>query len=164
MKNLRAVIIDDEANAREALQNMLKLVAPEVEICGEVKNVDLGIQLINSQKPDLVFLDIQMPGKTGFDLLQSFEKLDFSVIFTTAYQEYALKAFRFSAIDYLLKPIDPDELIEAVNKSKNRVTSIDKQQVALLDETLLAYQNTSKSRQPNGTKRLALHSAEIIVI
>ena len=136
MKNLRAVIIDDEANAREALQNMLKLVSPEVEICGEAKNVDLGIELINTQKPDLVFLDIQMPGKTGFDLLNSFEKLDFKVIFTTAYQEYALKAFRFSAIDYLLKPIDPDELIEAVNKSKNNVSSTDKQQVALWDETL----------------------------
>ena len=138
MKNLRVVIIDDEANARQALHNMLQIVAPDVEICGEAKNVDLGIELIQAKKPDLVFLDIQMPGKSGFDLLNSFEKPDFNVIFTTAHQEYALKAFRFSAIDYLLKPIDPEELVDAIGKSRGK-EPVNKQQVKLLDETLSGY-------------------------
>ncbi len=161
MKNLRAVIIDDEANARQALHNMLQLVAPEVEICGEAKNVDLGIELINTQKPNLVFLDIQMPGKTGFDLLSSFEKLDFGVVFTTAYQEYALKAFRFSAIDYLLKPIDPDELQEAVAKYKEIVGEVDKKQLEILQEHLNSpTQSESKSRKANLNQRIALPSAE----
>lgn len=161
MKNLRAVIIDDEANARQALTNMLQFVAPEVVICGEAKNVDLGIELINTQKPNLVFLDIQMPGKTGFDLLSSFDKLDFGVIFTTAYQEYALKAFRFSAIDYLLKPIDPDELQEAVKKYKGMMGEVDKKQLEILQEHLANPTIIEdKIRKPNLHQRIALPSAE----
>jgi len=158
MKTLRAAIIDDEANARQALTNMLQLVAPEVEIVGEAKNVDLGIELIKTQKPNIVFLDIQMPGKTGFDLLSSFEKLDFGVIFTTAYQEYALKAFRFSAIDYLLKPIDPDELQEAVAKYKEIIGEVDKKQLEILQEHLASSEN--KIRKSNANQRIALPSSE----
>ena len=161
MKNLRAVIIDDEANARQALTNMLQFVAPEVVICGEAKNVDLGIELINTEKPNLVFLDIQMPGKTGFDLLSSFDKLDFGVIFTTAYQEYALKAFRFSAIDYLLKPIDPDELQEAVKKYKGMIAEVDKKQLEILQEHLASPTIIeNKTRKPNLNQRIALPSSE----
>jgi two-component system, LytTR family, response regulator len=161
MKKLRAIIIDDETNARESLTQLLAFVCPEVEICGEAKNVDLGIQLIEKQRPNLVFLDIQMPGKTGFDLLTSFENIDFGVIFTTAYQEYAVKAFRFSAIDYLLKPIDPDELQNAVEKYKNQTESIDQQQIKILQEYMDDSTSTGiTQRQKNGNHRIALPTAE----
>ncbi|CAN5427945.1 LytTR family DNA-binding domain-containing protein [soil metagenome] len=163
MKRLRAAIIDDETNAREALANLLQLLCPEVDICGEAKNVDLGIELIKREHPDLIFLDIQMPGKTGFDLLSSFEKVDFGVIFTTAYQEYAIRAFRFSAIDYLLKPIDPDELQTAVEKSKSQVGSVNPLQLQILQEQLDTPQNQSLrlvQRKKNDNQRIALPTAE----
>lgn len=161
MKHLRAVIIDDETNAREALSNLLRLLCPEVEICGEAKNADLGIELIRKEQPNLVFLDIQMPGKTGFDLLSSYEKVTFGVIFTTAYQEYAIKAFRFSAIDYLLKPIDPDELQAAIEKFKVQVGTIDAQQLQILQEQLDAKQSLKlEQRKKNDTHRIALPTAE----
>lgn len=160
-QHLRAVIIDDETNAREALTNLLRLVCPEVEICGEAKNADLGIELIKKERPNLIFLDIQMPGKSGFDLLSSFEKVDFGVIFTTAYQEYAIRAFRFSAIDYLLKPIDPDELQAAVEKYKSQAASVNPQQLQILQEQL----DTTRSprlvqRSRNENQRIALPTAE----
>ena len=160
-QELRAVIIDDETNAREALTNLLRLVCPEVEICGEAKNVDLGIELIKNEKPNIVFLDIQMPGKSGFDLLASFDKVDFGVIFTTAYQEYAIRAFRFSAIDYLLKPIDPDELQAAIEKYKSQIGKVNPEQIQILQEQL----DTSRSprlveRQRNDNQRIALPTAE----
>ena len=161
MKKLRAVIIDDETNARQALSNLLQLLCPEVEICGEAKNVDSGIELIRKEQPGLVFLDIQMPGKTGFDLLASFEKVDFGVIFTTAYQEYAIRAFRFSAIDYLLKPVDPEELQLAVNKYKSQMLPVDQQQLKILQEHIEEPRQANlKQRTPNVNQRLALPTAE----
>ncbi|TLV00767.1 LytR/AlgR family response regulator transcription factor [Dyadobacter luticola] len=160
-QTLRAVIIDDETNAREALTNLLRIICPEVEVCGEAKNADQGIELIGKEKPDLVFLDIQMPGKTGFDLLASFEKVDFGVIFTTAYQEYAIRAFRFSAIDYLLKPIDPDELRAAVDKFKSQAGSINPQQIQILQEHLdPAKAPRLIERKRNDNQRIALPTAE----
>ncbi|MVM32880.1 response regulator [Spirosoma sp. HMF4905] len=161
MKKLRAVIIDDETNARQALSNLLQLLCPDVELVGEAKNVDLGIELIKNEKPDLVFLDIQMPGKTGFDLLAAFEKADFGVIFTTAYQEYAIRAFRFSAIDYLLKPIDPDELQAAVGKYKSQLVGINPQQVKILKEYIdEPRQARLNERTKNAHQRIALPTAE----
>ncbi|GAB2600942.1 LytR/AlgR family response regulator transcription factor [Spirosoma areae] len=161
MNHLRAVIIDDETNAREALTNLIRLLCPEVTICGEAKNADLGIELIKKEQPNLVFLDIQMPGKTGFDLLSSFEKVDFGVIFTTAYQEYAIRAFRFSAIDYLLKPIDPDELQAAIEKFKAQVGSVNPQQLQILQEHLATPQSLRLvQRKKNDNQRIALPTAE----
>ncbi|GAB3925193.1 LytR/AlgR family response regulator transcription factor [Larkinella terrae] len=160
-QQLRAVIIDDETNAREALTNLLKLICPEVEICGEAKNADLGIELIKKERPNLIFLDIQMPGKSGFEMLSSFGNVNFGVIFTTAYQEYAIRAFRFSAIDYLLKPIDPDELQTAVERFKSKVSSVNPQQLQILQEQI----ETSPSlrlvqRKKNDNQRIALPTAE----
>ncbi|GAB3961990.1 LytTR family DNA-binding domain-containing protein [Spirosoma harenae] len=160
MKKLRAVIIDDETNARQALTNLLQLLCPDVELCGEAKNVDSGIELIQKEHPDLVFLDIQMPGKTGFDLLASFEKADFGVIFTTAYQEYAIRAFRFSAIDYLLKPIDPDELQAAVEKYKSQLVSVSPQQLKILQEHIDEPRPGLSQRTKNAQQRIALPTAE----
>ena len=161
MKKLRAVIIDDETNAREALANLIRILCPDVDICGEAKNADLGIELIKQVQPNLVFLDIQMPGKTGFDLLASFDKVDFGVIFTTAYQEYAIRAFRLSAIDYLLKPIDPDELQAAVEKFKAQVSGVNPQQLQILQEQLESKQSLRLiQRNRNDNQRIALPTAE----
>lgn len=161
MNQLRAVLIDDETNAREALTNLLRILCPEVILVGEAKNADLGIELIKKEKPNLVFLDIQMPGKTGFDLLASFDKVDFGVIFTTAYQEFAIRAFRFSAIDYLLKPIDPDELQAAVEKFKSQIAGVNPQQLQILQEHLDATQSPRLiERKKNDNQRIALPTAE----
>ena len=109
-----AIIIDDERLARNELKKMLAL-HPEIEVIGEAANADEGLNLINELTPDLILLDVQMPVKTGFDLLQELERLP-AVIFTTAYDEYAIRAFEVNALDYLLKPIDPKRLPDAVQK------------------------------------------------
>ena len=113
---MRAIIIDDERLARAELRKLLQEF-PEVEVVDEASNAEEGVQKIESHNPDLIFLDIQMPGKTGFEMLQ---ELDHSptVIFTTAYDDYALKAFEVNALDYLLKPIEPKRLADAVEKLK----------------------------------------------
>ncbi len=109
-----AILIDDERLARNELKKMLAL-HPEIEVVGEAANADEGLRLINEMNPDLILLDVQMPVKTGFDLLEQLEKLP-TVIFTTAYDEYAIRAFEVNALDYLLKPIDPKRLSDAVQK------------------------------------------------
>jgi len=109
-----AIIIDDERLARNELKKMLAL-HPEIEVVGEAANADEGLNLINELTPDLILLDVQMPVKTGFDLLQELERLPV-VIFTTAYDEYAIRAFEVNALDYLLKPIDPKRLSDALQK------------------------------------------------
>ncbi len=111
---MKALIIDDERLARKELTNLLK-DHHEVEIIGEAVNVDDAYQKIITLDPDLLFLDIQMPGKTGFDLLEMLDSVP-KVIFTTAYDEYALKAFEVNALDYLLKPIQPERLAESIKK------------------------------------------------
>ena len=113
---VRAVVVDDEKKGRHLLQNVLDKYCPEVEVVGEAENVKSAYALINEQNPDLVFLDIEMPNGNGFDLLKMFESVKFDVIFTTAYGHYAIKAIKYSALDYLLKPIDIDDLRVAVEK------------------------------------------------
>lgn len=110
----KAVIIDDERLARNELKKLLQDF-PEVEIIGEATNADEGIEKIESLSPDLIFLDIQMPGKTGFDMLCELERAP-HVIFTTAYDEFALKAFEVNALDYLMKPVEPKRLADALQK------------------------------------------------
>lgn len=111
---MKAIIIDDERLARKELTSLLS-EHKEIEIIAEATNADEALDLIESKKPDLIFLDIQMPGKTGFEMLEMLDYLP-QVIFTTAYDEYALKAFEVNALDYLLKPIRPDRLKEAIQK------------------------------------------------
>jgi two-component system, LytTR family, response regulator len=119
---MKALIIDDERLARNELRRLLENF-PKVNIVGEASNADEAIILIDELKPDLLFLDIQMPGKTGFDLLSSLENEVPDVIFTTAYDEYAIKAFEFNALDYLLKPIELHRLSEAIQKVENEINS-----------------------------------------
>jgi two-component system LytT family response regulator len=111
---MRAIIIDDERLARAELKKLLQDF-PEVEVVDEAANAEEGIAKIESQRPDLIFLDIQMPGKTGFDMLSELERSP-QVIFTTAYDEFALKAFEVNALDYLLKPVEPKRLADAIQK------------------------------------------------
>ena len=111
---MRAIIIDDERLARTELKKLLQDF-PEIEIIDEAANADEGILKIDSLHPDLVFLDIQMPGKTGFDMLSELDRSP-HIIFTTAYDEFALKAFEVNALDYLVKPIEPKRLADAVQK------------------------------------------------
>ncbi len=111
---MKALIVDDERLARKELMTLLK-IHKEIEIAGEAVNADDAFEKIMKQDPDLLFLDIQMPGKTGFELLEMLDKVP-QVIFTTAYDEYALKAFEVNALDYLLKPIQPDRLAESLKK------------------------------------------------
>ncbi|MDA3906747.1 MAG: LytTR family DNA-binding domain-containing protein [Bacteroidales bacterium] len=119
---IRTLIIDDEIRARETIQTLLEIYCKDdVQVVGQAKNMRKGIDAIKELKPDLVLLDIKMPDGSGFDLLARYGKIDFKVIFITAFEEYAIRAFKFSAIDYLLKPIDPDELKSAINKIKNLV-------------------------------------------
>lgn len=114
---LSAIIVDDEYNAIEALDKSLSQHCPQVKIVGKAQSADEGYQLILQFQPDLVFLDIQMSTSSGFDLLARFSKPDFKVIFVTAFDFYALNAIKFSALDYLLKPVAPLELKEAVAKA-----------------------------------------------
>lgn len=111
---MKTLIVDDERLARKELNSLLTEFT-EIEVIGEAVNADEAYDKINELNPELIFLDIQMPGKTGFELLENLEKVP-KVIFTTAYDQFALKAFEYNALDYLLKPIDADRLASAINK------------------------------------------------
>lgn len=117
-EKIKAVIIDDSAQARKLLRLMLLELAPNIKCFGEAENVDDGLKLIEREEPDAVFLDIEMPGKTGLQLAEILLERNFkgNVVFTTAYNSHAIKAFRLSATDYLLKPIQEEQLVEAVTK------------------------------------------------
>jgi two-component system LytT family response regulator len=114
---MKAVIIEDEERSRIVLQNLLTSYCPDVEVAGMADSVEAGVRLIRKHTPDIIFLDVHISGGTGFDVLDRVDELAAAVIFTTAYDHYALKAFKFSAIDYLLKPIDIDELKDAVKRA-----------------------------------------------
>ncbi|HCX20281.1 MAG: DNA-binding response regulator [Flammeovirgaceae bacterium] len=121
---MKTLIVDDERLARKELMSLLE-PHKKIEVIGEATDVDDAIEKINELNPDLIFLDIQMPGKTGFDLLEELDNVP-KVIFTTAYDEFALKAFEVNALDYLLKPIQPERLEEAIAKLKVEEQKISK--------------------------------------
>lgn len=115
MKNSKIAIIDDELDARRILKKYLERYFPNLNLIGEADGVESGIKMINQSKPDILLLDIRMNDGTGFELLDQLDGYIPKIIFTTAYDEYAIKAFRYKAIDYLLKPIDPDSFKETIN-------------------------------------------------
>lgn len=117
---IRCVIVEDEPKSRETLNGLLKRFCPEVLVSAEADGYQSGRDAILEHKPDVVFLDIEMPDGSGFKLLESLTDIEFEIIFTTAFEQFAIKAIRYAALDYLLKPIAPDELIEAVNKVKDK--------------------------------------------
>lgn len=119
----KAILIDDEAKLRKVLQIKLEMYCGDIQIVGMAGNVKEGQEAIKEHDPDLVFLDIAMPGGTGFDLLEQFDPVPFEVIFVTGYNNYVLDALKVSATDYLLKPIITEDLVQAVEKAKLRIES-----------------------------------------
>lgn len=116
---ITAVLVDDEAQAREHLRKRLAEVAPQVKLLAEATNITQGVEAIEAHKPDLVFLDVEMPGGDGFELLKRLGRWNFEVIFTTGHSHYAIQAIRFSALDYLLKPVQADELRTAIERARS---------------------------------------------
>ncbi|MCP3929424.1 MAG: response regulator transcription factor [Bacteroidetes bacterium] len=123
--NLKAIIVDDEKDSRDTLRHYLNTYCKDVKVLGMAENGEEAFGLIKENSPDLVFLDIEMPFGTGFDLLDRFEEVNFEVIFVTAYSEYAIEAIKRSAASYILKPISIDELIDAVEKIKKKIHAKD---------------------------------------
>ncbi|MFK7952692.1 MAG: LytR/AlgR family response regulator transcription factor [Ekhidna sp.] len=130
----RAILVDDESKSRTALRSFLTKYCPRVEIVGEADGVKKGLEKIAELNPDVVFLDIEMNDGTGFDLIEQLPKMNFEIIFVTAFNQYAIKAFRYSAIDYLLKPVNPEELVQAVAKlsDEGRISQIEQKLEALM--------------------------------
>lgn len=140
---MKAILVDDEMDGIRTLQKMLALHCPQVEVVATCSNAATAGREMMSHRPDLLFLDIQMPGKTGLELLAELTTKDFEVIFVTAHNEYILQALQFSAVDYLLKPVDEDRLIEAVQRAEKRLAEGSKE---IQSETLLY--NVEKAGNP----------------
>lgn len=153
---ISTIIVDDEKLAREGLKSLLKEL-PDIQIVAEAENVDEALDLIEKFKPQLVFLDIQMPEKNGFELLEELIETP-AIIFTTAYDEYALKAFEVNALDYLLKPIEKDRLTDAVAKAKKQIEELKLEQ---LRNKLLPHE---KVFLRDGDKCWYIHLSEIRLI
>ena len=153
---MKAIIIEDELNVREGFIKLLNTFCPEVEVVGVADSVETGLDLINSSTFDVLFLDINLPDGSGFDIIHRLEKKDFDVIFVTAYNQYALNAFKVSAIDYLLKPIAPDLLINAISKVKNKSKVDASERLSILDEKL--------SKSYSQTEKIILKDADIMQI
>jgi two-component system LytT family response regulator len=143
--SIKAIIIDDEVNNIENLQIIIKEYCTGVDVVANAQNVDAALELIIQHNPDLVFLDIQMPGKSGFDLLTALPKINFEIIFITAYDKYGIRAIKFSALDYLLKPINIDEFKAAIAKAKEKI-EVKKQNLNI--ENLLQYLKSGNREVP----------------
>jgi two-component system LytT family response regulator len=156
MKRIRAIIVDDEPNARRALRGLLEENFPQVEILAECKNVPEAVKCINKDKPNLVFLDIAMPGYSGFELLDFFDEqqLHFKIIFVTAYSEHSLRAFETSAVDYILKPVRLEHIARALKKVNISEPVNENRQYKVLKDNF--------SNQPD--KKIVLQTAETIFV
>jgi two-component system LytT family response regulator len=148
---MNAIIIDDEASVRNSIQALLAENFTDINILCTAGSVEEGFSAVSNHKPDLVFLDIEMPDGTGFDLLRRFPKIPFKVIFVTGHQEYAINAIKVSALDYILKPVDNDELIKAVKKAS---------QIINQEEQHLKFQALKENLQSRKVlKRIILHTS-----
>ncbi|MBK7665931.1 MAG: response regulator [Sphingobacteriaceae bacterium] len=137
MNKLRAILVDDEESARDVLQNLLLRFCPDVELIAKCENVLEAVEVINKEHPDLVFLDIEMPNYAGYEIANFFKEINFEIIFVTAYDQYAIRAFEVAAIDYLLKPVDIERLKLSIARVKTqRNTEQQAQRLALLSNTL----------------------------
>lgn len=152
---IKAILIDDIAQARMTLKKDLEVYAPDIHVIGEASGVIEGAKLLRTIQPDVLFLDIQMQDGSGFDLLDILKEIPFKIIFITASDAHAIKAFRYAAIDYLLKPVDPDELTEALKKFRQEKLN-ENEKYKLLNESLKNHQ------KPHS--RLALHTQDKIHI
>ncbi len=156
---IRVVLVDDEPQSCKSLAIKLKAVAEDIEIIGMFHHPEKAISGIRKMKPTAVFLDIEMPSMNGFQMLENMEEFNFEVIFVTAYNEYMLNALRISALDYLLKPVDTEELKNALGRLRKKILLSEnfmhtKEQLALLGDTL---------KEPHAPKRLALATLQGII-
>lgn len=158
---MKAILIDDEKRARVSLSLLLQEYCPEIELVAECENLPEGVKAIRKFNPYLVLLDIEMPGHSGLELLDFFDEKDinFSIIFTTAYNEYAIQAFKLSALDYLLKPIVPEELVNAISRLERQKTI----QFKALSENIQNV-NFEKIAVPSGNSLILLKISDIIYI
>lgn len=152
-----AILIDDDANLRAGMRQLLSMYAPEINVLGEAESVQTGVEAINLFQPQVIFLDIQLSDGTGFDLLEKLAemngKISSQVVFITAHEQYAIKAFRFSALDFLLKPVDPEELQKVIYKIKNVLAKSDNYaHIDLLLENI--------RRKVDNFKRIALSTSD----
>lgn len=153
---LKTVIIDDESTAREAITHMIEHYGDnKLEVVGYGDSVKEGIAAINKYAPDLVMLDIKMPDGTGFEVLNAFGDIKFDVIFVTAYEQYALKAFKFAALDYILKPIDPAEFKKAIERTSN---NNENKALNMQVKTMMEYMNQPQKE----SKKIVLRSINSI--
>ena len=137
MSKLKAILVDDEESARDVLQNLLQRFCPDVELVAKCENVLEAVEVIKEQQPNLVFLDIEMPNYSGFEIVKFFKEINFQIIFVTAYDQYAIKAFEVSATDYLLKPVDIGRLKFSVEKVKQHHNILQQaERLNLLNQTL----------------------------
>lgn len=163
MKEIKAIIIDDEERARDSLSSIIKDYCKDVLIVDTCSNVPDGVIAINKHKPDVVFLDIEMPDYNGFELFSFFNEINFDIIFVTAYSQYAIKAFEVSAIDYLLKPVDIEALQKSLEKVKTKQTQIALQKrLELLKENFTA-DEINKIALPMGDGLLFVEMKDIIL-
>ena len=151
---IKALIIDDENRARAVLKQMLSSHCPQVKVMGEATGVNEGLTAIATLQPQLVFLDIQMTDGTGFELLQQLPRIDFHLVFITAYEKYAVEAFKYSALDYVLKPISPSDLVRAVEKTHEALV---KENLQLQIQALMS--NIQRDQRP---EKLILKTQESI--
>jgi two-component system LytT family response regulator len=154
---IKALIIDDESKSRKSLAQKLSDYCPEIEVTGEAQNGEEGIAAIGQHRPDLIFLDIEMPKMNGLQMLEQLNDFEGAIIFTTAYNEYAIRAFKYSAFDYLLKPIDIQELKSSINRLKakpSRQTTDETGQLKLLLEHLKGV--------PGLPKKIAVHTQDAL--
>ena len=143
---ISCVLIDDEKNALEMMEWLLKTYCPQVEIAAMCNSSEQGVEVINRLRPDIVFLDIEMPNMNGFDMLEKFDRLFFDVVFCTAYDQFAIKAFKYSALNYLLKPVDPDDLKMTIRRIEEKRSSPTREQFDLLLQTMKQGSKTTPQR------------------
>jgi two-component system, LytTR family, response regulator len=133
---LKSIVVDDEFKSRESLKALVEKFCENIQVSAVCQNADEAIKAIHEYKPDVVFLDIQLQRETGFDMLERLDKIDFEIIFTTAFSEFAVRAFKFSAIDYLLKPVDIEDLRKAIEKARKRIVGNISERMTQLAQTM----------------------------
>lgn len=155
MKTISTLLIDDEDSSLDTLEWLLQNYGEGVEIIGKYNSPEAGLEAIKKHQPDLVFLDIEMPKMNGFDLLEKLGNVDFSIVFTTAYDQFAVRAFKYSALNYLLKPVDPDDLVATLKRVRQKLQSQTGEQLELLFKQL--------HKKEQGLGKIALSTSDGLV-
>jgi len=150
---IKAIIIDDEASQRQVIKNLLASKFKNISVIAEAENVENGIEVLKQNKPDIAFLDVELTNGTSFDILKTISKIDFKIIFITGFKDFAIQAFKFSAIDYILKPVNSEEFENAVNKAVSEINLSN--QTLKLDALFANFQNIAQE-----TKKIVLKTQE----